>query len=89
MSCLLKLSNGNLVSAGTDQEAMAIVGLVKVWDVSDMALLQQFKTVRKDVTTSLIVSEDVSTLASTSRDKTIRLRPIMIIFDDETDAESP
>ena len=52
---------------------------IKVWDISDLTLLQNVKTGHSEDIPSLSISEDGKLLASGSRDKTIKLWPINII----------
>ena len=76
VSSLLQLLNGNLVSAGVDRESSSFIYSIKVWDISDMTLLQHVKTDHSGIIYSLSISEDGKMLASGSRDMSIKLWPI-------------
>ena len=76
VSCLLQLSNDNLVSSGVDGSSSSFIRSVKVWRFSDLSLLQHIKTDHSNGIRSLSISSDETTLASGSGDKTIKLWPI-------------
>ena len=86
VTSLLQLPNGNLVSAGGDRESSSLIYSIKVWNVSNMALLQHVKTGHSETIYSLSFSSGGKMLASGSKDKTIKLWPINIntIKGDET-----
>jgi WD40 repeat protein len=80
VSCLIQLSNDNLVSSGEDGKLFSPIRSIKVWSFSDLALLQHIKTDHSDWIRSLSISRDETTLASGSRDNTINLWPISSKF---------
>ena len=84
VTSLLQLSNGNLVSAGGDRDSSSYFYSIKVWDASDMALLQQFKTGHSEAIYSLSISENGKMLVSGSKDKHMKLWQIDAIKGDET-----
>ena len=79
VTSLLQLPNGNLVSAGQDQESWSFIDSIKVWDVSNMDLLQHVKTDHSEAILAFAISNDEKMLASGSEDKTIKLWPIEIV----------
>ena len=82
VTSLLQLSNVHLVSAGKDRESSSLIYSIKVWDISNMTLLQQVRTSHSDAVFSLSISEDGKMLASGSRDNTVLLWPINTIDDE-------
>ena len=88
LNCLLQLSNGSLVSAGTDGDLLSSTYSIKVWNFVDLSLLQHIETCHTNFISSLSVSQDETTLASVSRDKIVKIWPI-IIEDTESDSYFP
>ena len=86
VTSLLQLPNGNLVSAGIDRESS--VFSIKVWEVSDLTLLQHVVTDHSESIYSLSISENGKVLASGSEDDTIKIWPISIIDDNTTIAST-
>ena len=78
VSSLLQLPNGHLVSAGQDRASSSHIWSIKVWDLSNMALLQQLRTGHSDTINSLSISQNGRMLASGSKDQTIKLWPINV-----------
>ena len=76
VSCLLQLSNGDLVSAGIDKGSSREIHSIKVWGLIDLSLLQLIRTSHSEKITSLSVSSNEALMASGSRDKTIKLWPL-------------
>ena len=76
VSCLLQLSNKNLVSSGRDEDSSSPVESIKVWQFSDLSLLQHLNTYHVNYIQSLSISQDETELASGSQDLTIKLWPI-------------
>ena len=74
--CLWQLSNENLVSAGQDGDSSTPILTIKVWNYSDLSLLQQIKTDHSTSIMSLSISGDEKLLASGSGDHSARLWPI-------------
>ena len=73
ITCILQLSNDNLVSAGRDEKRCFHFESIKVWSFADLSLLQHLKTYLADLINSMSVSKDETFL---DQDKTIKLWPI-------------
>ena len=78
VSCLVQLSNDNLVSSGTDGGLSSYIYSIKVWRIFDLSLLQHIPTDHSGWIWSLSVSPDETMVASGSQDKTIKLWPISV-----------
>ena len=78
VTCLLQLSNGDLISSGEDIESSSTIYCIKVWNVSDLTLLQHFITGHSKSIYSLNITEDETLLASGGEDNTIKLWPISV-----------
>ena len=80
VTCLLQLSNGNLVSAGIERDWASLDDRfysLKVWNTTDLSLLQRIKT-GHDIIYSLSINEDETMFVSGSWDKSIELWPTNI-----------
>ena len=78
VTCFLQLSNGNLVSAGAENNPAtfhAFFYSLKVWDITDLSLLQRIKTNHTDVIYSMSINEDETLFVTGSWDASIELWP--------------
>ena len=73
VTCLLQLSNLNLVSSGAD---LFSNHSIKLWNFSDLSLLQHIINDHVGTIVSLSISQDETLLASGGQDGTIKLWPI-------------
>ena len=78
VTCLLQLSNGNLVSTGKDKEATCDIHSIKVWNIVDLTLLQSINTGHSGYIYPISINEDGTLLATASKDQTIKLWPISV-----------
>ena len=84
VTCLLQLPNGNLVSAGIDEEASSSNYSIKVWNISNFTLLQSINTGHSVHIYSMSINKDGTLLATASKDQTIKLWPMTSVEAAET-----
>ena len=70
---LFQLSNGSLVSSGTEKRKITI----KMWNLADFSLLQTIQTDHENIILSIDVSKDEAFLATGSEDKSIKIWPLL------------
>ena len=77
VTCLLQSSNGNIISSGIDTVSLSPVVSIKVWNVSNLSLLQSISTKHSFSVYSMAISKDETWLASGSLDQTIKIWPLV------------